>query len=335
MNEGKRFQNGKGLNELALFAGAGGGLLGSLLLGHRPICAVEFDRYARSVLLARQDDGIFPPFPIWDDVKTFDGRPWRGITDVVSGGFPCQDISVGNPNGKGLDGERSGLWSEMARIIGEVRPRFVFVENSPMLVVRGLDRVLADLAEMGFNAEWGIMGADDVGAPHIRKRIWLLAEHPDPDRRGFEVERIEKHSGEQGKVRSLSDGLREARRGDGSNEISDSSGERMELGESREQGIDSQCKERLSERIDSREISDPMREGLEGLGNGQTELATCEEESEACGCSWWNFEPALDRVAHRIPYRVDSLKCIGNAQVPRVVEVAWKILIERLKERPG
>lgn len=82
------------MNELALFAGAGGGILGGHLLGWRTICAVEWEPYPASVLCARQNDGILPPFPIWDDIQTFDGRPWKGIVDVVSGGFPCQDISA-------------------------------------------------------------------------------------------------------------------------------------------------------------------------------------------------------------------------------------------------
>ena len=125
------------LNELALFAGAGGG--------------------AASVLMARQNDGCLPPFPIWDDVRTFDGRPWRGRVDVVSGGFPCQDISAAGQRA-GIDGARSGLWGEMARIIGEVRPRFVLVENSPMLTSCGLGRVLGDLAALGYDARWGVLG---------------------------------------------------------------------------------------------------------------------------------------------------------------------------------
>ena len=125
---------GIGLNELALFAGAGGGILGGHLLGN----------------------------------------PWRGIVDVVSGGFPCQDISAAG-KGAGIDGERSGMWKEMARVICEVRPKLVFVENSPMLTHRGLDRVLADLANIGFDAEWGVLGASDIGAKHHRKRIWIVA----------------------------------------------------------------------------------------------------------------------------------------------------------------
>jgi len=163
------------MNELALFAGAGGGILGGKLLGWRTVCAVEWESYPASVLCARQNDGLLPPFPIWDDVQTFDGKPWRGIVDVVSGGFPCQDISAAG-KGAGIDGERSGMWGEMARIIHEVRPRFVFVENSPMLTSRGLGRVLGDLASMGFDARWGVLGAKDVGANHKRERIWIVGK---------------------------------------------------------------------------------------------------------------------------------------------------------------
>jgi site-specific DNA-cytosine methylase len=163
------------MNELALFAGAGGGILGGHLLGWRTVCAVEWEPYPASVLCARQNDGLLPTFPIWDDVQTFDGKPWRGIVDVVSGGFPCQDISAAG-KGKGITGERSGMWREMARIISEVRPRFAFVENSPMLTVRGLGTVLGDLAEMGFDAKWGVLGAADVGANHQRDRIWIVAK---------------------------------------------------------------------------------------------------------------------------------------------------------------
>ena len=163
------------LNELALFAGAGGGILGGHLLGWRTVCAVECNAYAASVLVARQNDGCLPPFPIWDDVRTFDGQPWRGRVDVVSGGFPCQDISSAG-KGAGITGERSGLWAEMARIIREVGPRFVLVENSPLLTGRGLHVVLGDLVSMGFDARWGVLGAVDAGAPHKRERIWIVAE---------------------------------------------------------------------------------------------------------------------------------------------------------------
>jgi len=177
------------LRELALFAGAGGGILGGHMLGWRTVCAVEWESYPASVLCARQNDRILAPFPIWDDVCTFDGRPWRGIIDVVSGGFPCQDISaVGGE--EGITGSRSGLWKEMARIVGEVRPRYVFVENSPMLTSRGLGTVLGDLAALGFDAEWGVLSAADVGAPHLRERIWVLGYSNNDGQVAAEVSRI-------------------------------------------------------------------------------------------------------------------------------------------------
>jgi DNA (cytosine-5)-methyltransferase 1 len=159
---------------LHLFAGAGGGILGDVLLGHQCVCAVEINNYCQQVLAARQKDGHLPWFPIFDDVKSFDGNLWRGVVDVVAGGFPCQDISVAGTK-LGLDGERSGLWSEFFRIVGEVRPGFVFIENSPALVTRGLDRVLADLASIGFDARWSCLSAAQLGACHERNRAWIVA----------------------------------------------------------------------------------------------------------------------------------------------------------------
>ena len=197
----QRTERGK-MNELALFAGAGGGILGGMLLGWRTVAAVEIEDYPRRVLLQRQADGILPRFPVWDNVCTFDGHPWRGKVDVISGGFPCQDISAAG-KGAGLSGDRSGLWSEMARIISEVRPRFVLVENSPLLVSRGLDVVLSDFAEMGYDARWGVVGAIHAGAPHKRDRIWIVANSggeragsvcgeacPDADNAGRQEQRI-------------------------------------------------------------------------------------------------------------------------------------------------
>lgn len=157
-----------------LFAGAGGGILADLLLGHQPVCAVEINEYCQQVLSARQKDGCLPWFPIFADVTQFDGKPWSGRVDVVSGGFPCQDISAAG-KGAGIGGERSGLWAHMARIVGEVRPKFVFVENSPMLTSRGLDRVLGDLAALGYDAEWMCLSAAECGARHKRDRIWIQA----------------------------------------------------------------------------------------------------------------------------------------------------------------
>ena len=162
------------MNELALFAGGGGSVLAGAILGWRTVCAVEIDAGARRIMLDRQLDGSVERFPVWDDVRTFDGTPWRGYVDVVTGGFPCQDISQCG-GGAGIEGTRSGLWVEMARIVREVRPRLVLVENSPMLTSRGLGRVLADLAGMGMDARWGVFRASTIGAAHHRARFYLAA----------------------------------------------------------------------------------------------------------------------------------------------------------------
>lgn len=182
-------KNDRRLRELSLFAGIGGGILGGRLLGWRTVCAVEINEYCRRVLRARQRDGVLPEFPIYVDVREretrgelelgdgndeFCAREWRGRCDVVSGGFPCQDISVAKQNAKGLEGERSGLWREFARIIGEVEPPIVFIENSPQLVNRGLARVLEDLARSGYDAAWDVVSAGDCGASHERKRLWIV-----------------------------------------------------------------------------------------------------------------------------------------------------------------
>ena len=165
------------MNELALFAGAGGGILAGQLLGHNIVCAVERDAYAAQLLAQRQNDGTLKTFPIWSDIKTFDGRPWRGIVELVSGGFPCQDISPANANSKGLRGEKSSLWFEMLRIIHQVKPKWVLVENSAHLRTKGLGIILKGFSEAGYSAAWCVLSAKDLGANHERKRMWIVARH--------------------------------------------------------------------------------------------------------------------------------------------------------------
>ena len=156
------------MNELALFAGAGGGILGGKLLGWRTVCAVEWEPYPASVLVARQNDGLLPSFPIWDDVQTFDGKPWRGIVDVVSGGFPCQAYSTAAAGRNTAD----DLWPEMRRIVADVAPRYVFAENVSRVAI---DQAANDCESMGYKTKAISLSAKDLGADHIRERFWLLA----------------------------------------------------------------------------------------------------------------------------------------------------------------
>ena len=156
------------MRELALFAGAGGGLLASHLLGWQTVCAVELDGYRRSVLLARQDDSTLSAFPIWDDIRTFDGLQWRGRIDVVSGGFPCQAYSSAARGRNTAD----DLWPEMRRVVAETAPRYVFAENTQR---RAIDRAADDLKAMGYQTRCIALSAADLGADHLRKRYWLRA----------------------------------------------------------------------------------------------------------------------------------------------------------------
>jgi len=320
------------LRELALFAGAGGGILGSQLLGWRTVCAVEIEEYCRAVLVRRQNEGHLEPFPIWDNVESFDGRPWRGYVDIISGGFPCQDISSAG-KGEGITGSRSGLWGEMARIIGEVRPKYVFVENSPLLVSRGLGLVLGDLAEMGYNARWGVLGANDAGAPHIRKRIWILA-YADCSRESQQERQQQKKRGRisngsleyadndgqltNTKRRSSTEKLREKQTRQDEAQYSTRAGSLSVSGED----VAYAYEERLQRTVQKR-IPDSK-------GRVQPNDLTTRRR-----ISWWDKDPAeqtettkprLGRLANGVAHRVDRIKALGNGQVPAVVRLAWETL---------
>lgn len=159
---------------MALFAGAGGGILGGVLLGWRTVCAVELDPYCRGLLRQKQDEGLLAPFAIWDDIKTFDGRPWRGRVDVVSAGFPCQPFSVAG-EGQAEDDTRN-LWPETIRVIRQVGPEWLLLENVPGLLAHGyFGTILRDLSDAGFDAEWDVIGASELGASHQRRRLWIVA----------------------------------------------------------------------------------------------------------------------------------------------------------------
>ena len=323
------------MNELALFAGAGGGILGGHLLGWRTVCAVEWEHYPASVLCARQNDGLLPPFPIWDDVKTFDGRPWRGIVDVVSGGFPCQDISAAG-KGVGIDGERSGMWREMARIIREVRPRFVFVENSPMLTSRGLGAVLGDLASMGFDAKWGVLGANDIGANHQRDRIWIRGEQMgNSDNHGQIASEVCPSLGEGSDTSPTWQKQTCQPEGSGEQYAELAHPERMgwqkrtsERREPEEQKAPNQSDNCGQTSGAGEDVANTKRSGLERWKDcGKQEVAWTRGGGAPIGHpDWWAVEPNVGRVAHGVAARMERIKAIGNGQVPLCAATAWRVL---------
>ncbi len=196
------------MKHLDLFSGIGGFALAARWVGWETVAFCEIELYCQKVLAKH-----WPGIPIYDDIKTItadtesnrrrqgwargiiangkNGSPKETVSvgpiDIITGGFPCQDISFAG-KGVGIDGERSGLWTELARIIGEIRPRYAVMENVSALLSRGMERVAGDLAEIGYDCEWHCIPASAVGAPHRRDRIWIIAYpdklHDDPCRYG-------------------------------------------------------------------------------------------------------------------------------------------------------
>lgn len=192
-----------------LFSGIGGFSLASRWTGQiTTVQFVEIDTYCRKAL-----EKNFPDVPIHDDIRTFRARKYRGAVDLLCGGFPCQDISIAG-KGKGLAGEKSGLWREMRRVINAARPRFCLIENVPAIRTRGIDRVLADLEKIGYSAEPFVVGAGDIGATHSRQRVWIVAiragENPqlgDASRAGAGEGEPLPFRGESGRADSPSQGM--------------------------------------------------------------------------------------------------------------------------------
>lgn len=301
------------MNELSLFTGAGGGVLGSKLLGHRIIGYVENNDYRQRVIAQRIKDGIFDEAPIFGDIRAFNregyATSYQGLVDIVSGGFPCQDLSVAG-KGAGITGERSGLWFEMATTVRIIRPRYVFIENVPTLLVRGFDRVLGSLSQMGYSAAWGIVSAADVGAPHLRKRLWILA-YADKKRR-------------EKQCKPKSDGTKQPCPQLPSCEMADTQkqsirpglckGEQAEVWRGR--SGDGGCSVSNTDKTDG----ETCRSDKIGIGKSERKKNT-----PSCG-NWWSTERGLDRVAYGTPNRSNRLAAIGDGQVPTVAAFAFEYL---------
>jgi len=276
---------------LDLFSGIGGFALAAKWVWEDELDIVgfcEIEKYAQKVLKKN-----FPGVPIYEDITKLNGKSFKNI-DLLTGGFPCQDISIAG-KGAGLEeGKRSSLWFEMHRIIREVRPRFALIENVPMLTIRGGTRVIADLAEIGYDASWTIIGADDVGAWHRRKRIWICA-YPEVKWTG-ESREPDKKKRIEGSHKTQSYRFCE--------DVPDTQGIRG--------------RDRNVRRSGESGYVNRFERGGTNYGNGT--------ESNAIG-EWWTTEPNVGRVAHGIPNRVDRLKGLGNAIVPQVAA----LIMERIK----
>jgi DNA (cytosine-5)-methyltransferase 1 len=279
---------------LDLFSGIGGFSLGLERAGMRTVAFCEVDPFCRRVLKKH-----WPDVPCYSDIRTLTAARLAadGIRiDAICGGFPCQDISVAG-KGAGIDGSRSGLWSEYRRLVGELRPRIVFVENVTALLGRGLDRVLGDLAALGFNAEWHCIPAAAVGAPHRRDRVWIVAN---PDSAG------PPHDSEGDAGRGLQSG--------GAGVAAAAGGSGAELADAEGDGVEGHRAARQQE--PSASI------GARLLGR----------DCAGGGAAQWAVEPNVGRMAHGISARVDRLRALGNAVVPQIPEMIGRAIMQKQAE---
>lgn len=283
------------LRTLDLFAGIGGFSLGlERTGGFETVAFCEIEEFPRKVLAKH-----WPDVPCYRDVRELTAARLAadGIAvDVITGGFPCQDISFAG-RGAGLAGERSGLFYEVARLVGELGPEFVVLENVGALLSRGLDAVLGTLASLGYDAEWHCIPASYVGAPHRRDRIWIMAY---ARRSGLHQRRVANNaSGEMLLARGM---------------------ERNELPQ--------------GEWPEGKALAHSHSKRLEGralAGNAGEVWPRFQQQLERCPDSdgpEWEPEPAVGRVANGIPDRAHRLKCLGNAVVPQIPELIGNAILE-------
>jgi DNA (cytosine-5)-methyltransferase 1 len=323
----------------SLFSGIGGFELGFERTGKiQTIWQVEIDAYCRRVLAKH-----WPTVQRFADIRDCcglnccDPGRWRDgeacckrkhhlrPVDILCGGFPCQDISNSGKRA-GIDGERSGLWSEYARIIRELRPRYVVVENVAALLGRGMERVLGDLAVRGYDAEWQSIRASDVGAPHRRERIWIVA-YPAESRRTSGTPGTSDARERCGRMQEF----------DGRSSFSDAASLRgPAIFGNESDGVLPQVlanAERDGRRKSSQVFRGRQSESALRRENvsdddgtrfqefqGQCSTAASSGRGIAYAADWWSTEPDVGRVAHGVPARVDRLRGLGNAIVPQIAE---------------
>lgn len=344
---------------LDLFSGIGGNSL-ALRQYVKTIAYCEANRYAQSVLLSRMGDGDLEIAPIWDDVQTLSGHQLDTVAiDIIIAGFPCQDISVAG-HGKGLAGERSGLVFEIFRLLDEVKPKFVFLENVPAIRCRGGERVVKELASRGYDCRWDCLSAFDVGAPHKRDRWFLLGRRIDwadgtlysdtnQDRNCAIAEseiipQIESTiagfcedvanpdcAGQQKQWFTIPDGAEFAASQCGGDVPHTSC-------KYDQQNVGSLADTSGASREQER------RDGPDNLGPAISNPYSTELWQQSWGCSrphgkdttpnpvqdggpWWSAEPDVGRVVNGGPNRVDRIKCLGNAVVPAQAHEAFERLM--------
>ena len=324
------------MNSLSLFSGAGGGLLAEkYILNWRSIGYVEYNTYCQKVIAQRIKDGFLDEAPIFGDINGFiesgAAKKYKGFVDVVTGGFPCQPFSTAGKR-KAQDDSRN-LWPQTLTVLCDVRPRFALLENVPgLLSVNGggyFAQILADLAESGFDARWCVLGADDVGAPHRRKRLWIVAHSSSIWSQIGRTYQADAEIGGTGKNYISGSGIYDRRQSD-AKENEDVAHSQSESGDgSYDDGGISMGREQVSKSGNSggaNNVADSDSERGRGGNIGRKDAENVGKPSRRSEHGYWHTEPNVGRVAHGVANRVDRLKALGNGQVPLVAATAWKLL---------
>lgn len=322
------------MNGLDLFSGIGG-ISKALEQWVRPIAYCEIDPYCQGVLLSRMETDDLPEAAIWDDIKTFRGDSVRGYIDIITGGFPCQGISVAG-HGKGLADERSGLFFEIVRLAKEIKPRFIFLENVPAITSRGGLQVVREITEMGYDCRWCVISAASVGAMHKRDRWFLLGyskyygSFETERRRSIGKEFISGRSCESAQKETQK--IWESKRASGiSADVAYSEHKRCFQSEFQERsrlekgiskGSSSLCHSAGIPSIQADKLTiSKLREGR-ACGNDRSECWPFESRDD-----WQKTVSEMGKCTDGISYHMDRLRALGNAAVPQQVKKAFKILM--------
>lgn len=319
----------------SLFAGIGGIDLGLERAGWRCAWQVENDPYCTRVLAKH-----WPDVPRHGDIRELDTDA-LGSVDLVAGGFPCQPVSVAGHRRGQLD-ER-WLWPEFHRIIRDVGPRFVFVENVPGLLVRGMGDVLGDLAACGYDAEWDCIPAAAFGAPHLRYRVCIVADAGCRSVRGGRIAGIVPGPEGTGEGEAPQRQRFRVDAGDGGADVADAQSEPIGPGlrQSGAPGIRSGRSGHGGGTADP--VADTAELGLQGSGvlrHGPSERGPLQSARNGAGgagpgAQWWGTEPGMGRVAYGVPARVDRLRGLGNAVVPQMAEWVGHRILEVMAPPAG
>jgi DNA (cytosine-5)-methyltransferase 1 len=323
---------------------------------YRTIVYVEKERFCQDILIARMADGLLDPAPIWDDVRTFNGRQWAGLTDIIHAGYPCQPFSSA--------GKRLGIkdlrfiWPQIRSIVAATSPEWVFFENVARHLRLGFDVVAKDLVAMGYRIVVGIFSAAEVGAPHLRKRLFILGRMANAtgEQSGKLVKRLDAGLPSQAVANAdcvRGDGRTETRKKESIRDFRPSEA----LGDADGDGLDESpihvfwrgsrqpcdCSSRPGE-----VMGDAAGKGLEGRGeSGQvnTDEWPAWPPVYSDGAAWSRIvekrpdlapaiEPEIYRMADGAANRVDRIKALGNAVVPDVAALAFATLIAKLGNDP-